>query len=618
MFTVFLDFETRSSIDLKKQGSYVYTKDESTSVLIAAVGFYYKSHFEVKVYTHEFGFDKLHNLLKVADRIVAHNALFEYQVTNFVLGFDIPIDKFYCTQAQSLFNGIKNASLDNVAKYLGLQDQKDDRGSSLIKHFSLPISRGKEKGLFRPTDAPEFAEFIQYCIQDVRTTRSVYEALPQMSELHWKIWLATQKMNIRGVSFDQEFAFSALNIVDKFKSIKNEEVRALTKGEINTLNQIKVITEFTKVDSLSRDTLQFYIDKELNPTRKRVLELRQQVSNSSISKFKAMKTKGKNGRIHNGFIYHGAYTGRWRSTGVQLQNLPRRECSLEELNDLRNLTFEGLIKKYPDDLLNVLVGSIRSTFLGDPGLIISDFSSIEPRLLFWLIDDQAMLENYRLDKDPYLTFASYYYKKPEAEITKEERNRGKAGFLASMYGGGENGIQRTIKGWGIELSNAECQYIKHTFRQTYPDLVRLWRQCSDGFAQALNYDVETTLYNGKLLIHKVSSDAVSVKLPSNKELVYRELSKASDGAILQNEKQLGVHMIAQNIIQAIAAELMGEALVNLDEEGLNVVMCTHDEVVIESPKSNLDRVHSFMTTPPNWAQGLPMNADTQYSVRYKK
>jgi len=58
----------------------------------------------------------------------------------------------------------------------------------------------------------------------------------------------------------------------------------------------------------------------------------------------------------------------------------------------------------------------------------------------------------------------------------------------------------------------------------------------------------------------------------------------------------------------------------LDSEGFNVVLHVHDEIVLETdqPEEAKQRLEEIMTTPPEWAQGLPLQVEAGVMGRYGK
>ncbi|MGI6755978.1 MAG: hypothetical protein ACOX4F_08225 [Atopobiaceae bacterium] len=78
--------------------------------------------------------------------------------------------------------------------------------------------------------------------------------------------------------------------------------------------------------------------------------------------------------------------------------------------------------------------------------------------------------------------------------------------------------------------------------------------------------------------------------------------------------------LVENITQAIARDILAEALVRLEKAGYHVVMHVHDEVICDEKIGfgSLDEVAQPMCAAPDWAQGLPLNAKGFEADFYKK
>ena len=74
--------------------------------------------------------------------------------------------------------------------------------------------------------------------------------------------------------------------------------------------------------------------------------------------------------------------------------------------------------------------------------------------------------------------------------------------------------------------------------------------------------------------------------------------------------------------QAVARDVLANALINLEENGAGVVAHVHDEVICQSGLS-VDRVAELMGVSgspyfPAWAEGLPLAAAGYNCKRYRK
>ena len=80
--------------------------------------------------------------------------------------------------------------------------------------------------------------------------------------------------------------------------------------------------------------------------------------------------------------------------------------------------------------------------------------------------------------------------------------------------------------------------------------------------------------------------------------------------------------LTENIVQAVARDCLAESLKNLTGAGYRVLFHIHDEIIAEVPKDDnrfsLENAINLMCKVPEWAEGLPLNADGFTSDYYKK
>ena len=78
--------------------------------------------------------------------------------------------------------------------------------------------------------------------------------------------------------------------------------------------------------------------------------------------------------------------------------------------------------------------------------------------------------------------------------------------------------------------------------------------------------------------------------------------------------------LTENAVQAIARDLLAEAMLRLDSRGWEVVLSVHDELVAECDEefADLDAFTSLMEASPKWAKGCPIEAEGWISGRYRK
>ncbi len=332
MYT-YLDFETRSLVDIKECGSSKYSRHESTVILCGVLK---RGNQIFTVY--DWKRDKQAVLDFIGDSIlVAHNAKFEQDIWNNLLvsrfGYPVvPLCRWKCTMAKACAASMPRA-LEKVADVLGLLTRKDLAGQKLM----LFHSNGNNP---YPT-VEQLFRIAKYCLQDVLVTEQVDRALPDLTPYEQEVWQFDREINQGGIGVD-------LQLVKRLKSIMEYE-RASQLQEFKTL--IPEGVELSKPSEVGK--LKKWIESELNENFKnfdkhivtsllsrpelpsnirRVLDIRIAMAKSSTAKLdKFISMTDDDGIIRNLLIYHGAHTGRWAGADVQPQNFPRPEFDQQEL-----------------------------------------------------------------------------------------------------------------------------------------------------------------------------------------------------------------------------------------------------------------------------------------------
>src|SRR5690606_7305125 len=170
-----------------------------------------------------------------------------------------------------------------------------------------------------------------------------------------------------------------------------------------------------------------------------------------------------------------------------------------------------------------------------------------------------------------------------------------------------------------------------------------WRR-SNSRIRAYWYDLEeaivTAIHNpGRVLSirdgkikAKVSDGWLMLRLPSGRLLSYPQIEYDGEERQIsymgQNNYTRKWERIRswggkffENIVQAIAADVLWAAIRRCEAAGWPVVLRVHDELVCEvpdSPEYTVDRLREIMTTPEPWIAGLPLAADGWEGPRYRK
>lgn len=121
----------------------------------------------------------------------------------------------------------------------------------------------------------------------------------------------------------------------------------------------------------------------------------------------------------------------------------------------------------------------RECFVPRPGhrLFFFDYAQIEMKMFVHFAEDNSMAE--AIDKDIHLYIASRIYKKPEADISKEQRKRGKATGFGILYGSGAETQAETLTKKGLPTSVIEAERLINAYHREFPSVRRLTKSLKD-------------------------------------------------------------------------------------------------------------------------------------------
>jgi DNA polymerase len=324
------------------------------------------------------------------------------------------------------------------------------------------------------------------------------------------------------------------------------------------------------------------------------------------------------GRLRGQFQFYGAHTGRWSGRGVQLQNLPRKGLESQLLVDEAILTLK-LGERVDPQTLKCLV---RPLLVGP--FTVFDYASIEARVIAWLAGEKWALDAFRLGRDIYVETAERM-STPTRPLT---RFQGKVAVLALGFAGGVN----SLRAMGAEGTKEELGILVRQWRNANPKIVQFWAEVdeaiSSGGTVGKHVSIKHTrnrrgvtmhvrLPSGRSLnYHGVKWERYRVKDHDTKKMVSKEGWTYLDPRGMGRIGTYGGRM-TENIVQAVARDVMAEAMVVLEEKGFQVVGTVHDELIIEGAH-DIEVVHSLMCRPPAWCPDLPIEAEGGHLPRYSK
>jgi DNA polymerase len=366
---------------------------------------------------------------------------------------------------------------------------------------------------------------------------------------------------------------------------------------------------------------------------------------SSVAKFKRLEELAdvEDHRVRGAFVFAGgAATGRASSYGAQVHNFTRKTA--KDPQAVRHAMVRGhqIVPQFGKRVTDVLRGMLRPSLIPAPGhsFVVADWSAIEGRVNPWLAKSpagEAKLDAFRQRLDAYIVNAAATFGRPYADIlagyedeeleATAQRQLGKVQELACGFAGSVGAFNAMGRAYGVVLPEVESRRMVNAWRRANPWAPAFWSDLERAYMAAMRRKGQeftagriTYLFDGVHLWYA---------LPSGRILCYPYARLDSDGISYAKaawkpaadakewpRTRLWPGLACENVTQATAHDLLRGALRALPEAVLHV----HDEVVCETadPEGTTDLMRRVMTTPPEWAAGLPLDIGIKTMERYGK
>jgi DNA polymerase len=657
-----LDFETCSAVNLKEVGAHVYARHPSTQVICASYALDDQVVCSTDFRTKLDGLAHVDTLIQQGVVLHGWNVVFERLIWNHVvapkMGFD-PVfpDQTVCTMATGACYGLP-LKLETAARVAGSPHQKNTDGHAVMLRMARPRSTNPDVW-WHECDPPKMAALIDYNRDDVEAERAISKLLPRMTYFERRVWLADQRMNDRGIPVDGAFLNRAHNIIILELNRLNMQINDITKGEVETVNQVGRLTKWLQDRGyptgfgIGKDDIETVLRLPINlsPSALAALSIRQEAAKSSTAKLSAIDQFAPMSERARGLVQYGGAvrTLRWAGRGPQLQNFPRP--SIKHVGIAANAIANGIDPECLRELfgppLEVISSCLRGAFKAPDGqkFVVCDFSGIEARVLAWLAGHMRALNVFRRGEDIYTATA--------ASIGSNNRQLGKVLVLACGYGMGPGRFMETANAppYSLGLSVQAAEQAVYAYRDANPEIVVYWRASEDAFRSVLANDNKTFFatvegMNGnpappvryRWAKHQGLGGAILIELPSGRHLVYRGahigLSQNRFGRdrIIYEGNDFNHNWgpietyggkIVENVTQAVARDLLAHALLDLSDTHDDELLATvHDEIIGLTDEADAQSLYIdmrlAMQTPPPWAKGLPLAAAGFIGERYGK
>lgn len=466
-------------------------------------------------------------------------------------GICLPPAQFDSRLAKYLLTTVEDNELTTIANLYGNNRLDPDE-----------VIYGKGAKLALPEQAiyyPHLAQKVQVLLETEQPMLDKLAENQQLSllfEMEMPLAHVLAKMELAGIQVEAATLQAMQAENEKVLESLTQEIYQLAGEEFNIqspkqlgsilFEKMGLPLEFTKKTKTGYSTAVDVLERlaPIAPIVSKILDFRQ------ISKLQSTYVIGlqeaimADGKIHTRYVQDLTQTGRLSSTDPNLQNIPVR---LEQ---------GRLIRK-------AFVPSLE-----DSVLLSSDYSQIELRVLAHISQDPHLIEAFEQGVDIHTSTAMRVFglARPE-DVTPNDRRNAKAVNFGVVYGISDFGLSNNLG-----ISRKEAKTYIDTYFERFPGIKqymeRIVREARDkGYVE--------TIYHRRRALPDINSRNFNVRNFAERTAI-------------------------NSPIQGSAADILKVAMIHLDREleaaGLSTRMLlqVHDEIVLEVPRLELDKVRQLV------------------------
>jgi DNA polymerase len=537
--------------------------------------------------------------------------------------------------------------LGDAARVVGVSEQKDDPGHLFVLRMAKPRSRRGNTVAW--WDVPErLQRLYAYCQQDVRTERALARVVRRLTPGERANQLMDARMNDRGVCIDAPLVRDLRVIADEGLRRAGERLYVVTDGRVDAVTKVADLAAWVQergvpCDGVRKAVVRDLLAGDVPVDVRAALEQRQEAGKASVGKLRAaLDARSADGRARGLLQFFGADTGRWSARRVQPQNFPRGEVNYAPyLTFIRARDYDGLDLLAPP--LMVVAATLRGMFVAAPGhrLVVGDYAQIEARVLAWCAGQDDLTALFRAGQSPYPPMGEAIYGLTPGTITSKSDPRYKMGkdtVLGCGYGmGAEKFRAQIIEKEGHDVGEELAERSVHTYREMMPAVVKLWHDVGAAAMAAVQTPGSVQRHRGGAFTFR--GGYLYLLLPSGRPLCYARpqirprrtpWGELRDAVVVQGRdpqtKRWVTYpvyggLLVENIVQALARDIMADGMRRLEMAGYPPVLTVHDEIVAEVPDGhgNVDEfIHLATDEVPAWAAGCPVDLEAWEGERYRK
>src|SRR5882672_2649074 len=682
---VVMDFETASACDLIKCGAWRYSEDITTEIICLGYGIDGGDPILLTPHELLFRSNHHLAPLVVDPQVIfiAHNVGFEKAIWRIMMkqfGWpDIPNSRWHDSMAVCAMKALP-LKLDSAARVLRLWQQKDTTASRIVKGLSKPDRKG-----YYDRSKETLSIVYEYNRQDIRSETELNHVLGGLQTRERNVWLLDQRINERGARVDLAYVaacqrivreasipllaeFQRLTGLDKAGSTAKLKDWAAKQGVVLKDLKKETIVKLLGVDE-DEDDYDDTTDDDLGDDGpgdtplfrlpenvRRALDIRRNLAGAAVKKLPVFeRTCCADGRVRGLLQYHGAGPGRWSARLVQPHNFPKGTLRYQvgwnntgaavEEPPPPHVVADALMSgdwRYVEDVLGpaleVVTSGLRHALI--PGIgreyNVGDFATIEALIVLALAGQHDRTAKIAAGEKPYVPMAETIFKrKIDKKVDLLEYTIGKATVLGCGFQMGWKTFQaRYCKDQPNEFAKAAVTSYREDFA---PKVPKLWEGLEDAALRAV-WDKKSCEAYGVLYEHE--DRWLTARLPSGRRLYYFNPQPVRKAMIwdetdirpawtCQAQKQgrwitrdMYGGLLTENVVQALARDIMVHAMFKCEKENLPIVLTVHDEIVCEplTQFSDHEKLRQIMCDRPKWAIDLqiPIAAETWAGDRYAK
>jgi DNA polymerase len=190
---------------------------------------------------------------------------------------------------------------------------------------------------------------------------------------------------------------------------------------------------------------------------------------------------------------------------------------------------------------------------------------------------------------------------------------------------------------GILIDEEQACFIVKSYRKSNPCITGLWKKMEAAAIKTVQSRIPRTCVDGRIsfemkdqvlrmilpsgrAIHYHNPRTIKVETPWNELVPALRHHGVNTVTRKWTEQRTYGGRLVENAVQAIARDILAEALMRMESEGWNIILSVHDELIAECDEdhADLEEFTSLMASVPEWATGCPIEAEGWISTRYRK